>query len=70
MEIFHAPQPVEKRPAREKSRQAAKHKRYIKAANRRKERVDSRFDFHLASFLRFMAANLSLTHLESWARPL
>ena len=30
-------QPVEKRPAREKSRQAAKHKRYIKAANRRKE---------------------------------
>ncbi len=25
--------------------------------------------FHLASFLRFMAANLSLTQLEAWARP-
>ena len=25
--------------------------------------------FHLASFLRFMAANLSLTQLETWARP-
>ena len=36
-------QSVEKRPAREKSRQAAKRKRYIRAANRRKERVDSRF---------------------------
>jgi hypothetical protein len=28
---------VEKRPARKKFWQAAKHKRYIKAANRRKE---------------------------------
>ena len=64
------PQPVEKRPAREISRQAAKHKRYIWAENNRKEREDSRFAFHLASFLRFMAANLSLTHLETWARPL
>lgn len=25
--------------------------------------------FHLASFLRFMATNLSLTQLETWARP-
>ena len=25
--------------------------------------------FHFASFLRFMAANLSLTQLETWARP-
>ena len=25
--------------------------------------------FHVASFLRFMAANLSLTQLETWARP-
>ena len=63
-------QTVEKRPAREMSWQAAKHKRYIWAENRRKERGDSRFAFHLASFLRFMAANLSLTHLETWARPL
>jgi hypothetical protein len=30
------PQPVEKQPAREISWQAAKHKRYIRAANRRK----------------------------------
>ncbi len=68
--VCSARQPVEKRPAREISRQAAKHKRYIWAENNRKEREDSRFAFHLASFLRFMAANLSLTHLETWARPL
>ena len=29
-----------------------------------------RFVFHFASFLRFMAANLSLAHLETWTRPL
>ena len=63
-------QPVEKRPAWEKSRQAAKHRRYVQAENSRKERRDCRLAFHLASFLRFMAANLSLTHLETWARPL
>ena len=55
----HSPaQPVEKRPAKEMSRQAAKHKRYIWAENSRKESGDSRFAVHLASFLRFMAANL------------
>ena len=51
-------------------RQTAKYKRYIWAENSRKEREDSRFAFHLASFLRFTATNLSLTHLETWARPL
>ena len=63
-------QPVEKRPAREMPWQAAKHKRYIRAENSRKEGRDSRFALHLASLLRFMAANLSLTHLETRARPL
>ena len=68
--IIDIVQPVEKRPAWEKSRQAAKHRRYVQAENSRKERRDCRLAFHLASFLRFMAANLSLTHLETWARPL
>ena len=49
-------------------RQAAKlmrDKMYEEAEDERAKRF---LVFHLASFLRFMATNLSLTQLETWAR--
>ena len=61
---------VEKRPVLEGSRQAAKLMRDKMYETAVEEEGAKRFlAFHFAIFLRFMAANLSLTQLETWVRP-
>ena len=43
---------------------------YVRPNRRKIKEVQNSFHFHLASFFRFMAANLSFTQFVTWARPL
>ena len=68
-EINPVLQLVEKGPVRIITRQGAKLKRDKMYEVAVEEGTKRFLVFHVASFLRFMAANLSLTQLETWARP-
>ena len=44
--------------------------RYIGENSRENQKRKDSFHFQLASFFKFMAANLSFTHFVTWAKPL